>query len=290
MDSLQSIPSSELILNDDQSVYHLNLKKDDVAPIIITVGDPDRVDAVSRRFDEIYLTKQKREFKTTTGRIGTKDLTVISTGIGTDNIDIVINELDALFNIDLDTKMIKDKKTVLDFIRIGTTGTIQANTPIGSHLITDYSIGFDGLMRFYQYVENPFEMGLRQILASWLPPDFSYQCVRTTSDLNDIIVSGFIPAITLTMAGFYGPQARTLRLQHLYTPAFFEKLTQLEYEDLKIQNFEMETNGIYGLANLLGHNALSFSVVLANRANGTFSADPNMVVEKLVDRVLEEIV
>jgi len=290
MDSLHSIPSSELILNDDQSVYHLHLKKDDVAPTIITVGDPDRVDRVSSRFDEIYLTKQNREFRTTTGRIGTKAITVISTGIGTDNIDIVINELDALFNIDLDTKTIKKEKTSIDFIRIGTTGTIQSDTPIGSHLITDYSIGFDGLMRFYRYTENAFEIGLRQILAAWLPPDFTYQCVRTTSDISKYITKDFIPAITLTMAGFYGPQARTLRLQHLYTPAFFEKLTQLEYEDLKIQNFEMETNGIYGLANLLGHTALSFSVAIANRSSGTFSTDPYKDVENLIDRVLDEAI
>lgn len=281
-----TLSPSELILNDDGSVYHLHLKKEDVVSTIITVGDPGRVDDVTKHFDEIYVTRQNREFKTVTGRIGAKAFTVISTGIGTDNIDIVINELDALFNVDLETRQIKKDLTQLKFIRIGTTGCIQADIPVGSQLYTSYSIGFDGLMRFYRYSENKDEAGLRKVLSQWLPSDFSYQVVQPELPMTSESLSAFMPAITMTMAGFYGPQARSIRLKHLYTDAFFEKLKLLKYQDLRLINFEMETNGIYGLANLLGHQSISFSVILANRSTGEFAEDGQVYTDQLIENVV----
>jgi len=286
MSRATTLSPSELITNEDGSIYHLHLKKEDVVSTIITVGDPGRVDDVSMHFDEIYVTKQNREFKTVTGRIGAKALTVISTGIGTDNIDIVINELDALFNIDFETRQIKPELTTLKFIRIGTTGCIQSDVAIGSHLYTSYSIGFDGLMRFYRYQEDEDEAGLRKLLSMWLPSDFSYQIVKPDLAISAATLGNFLPVLTMTMAGFYGPQARSIRLKHLYTDAFFEKLVGLTYDDHKLTNFEMETNGIYGLAKLLGHQSISFSVVLANRATGEFAHDTQPHVKQLIERVI----
>ncbi len=284
------IAKSELILNPDGSIYHLNLKPEHLANTIITVGDPDRVSQVTDFFDSVEFTTQKREFKTTTGSLKGKRITVISTGIGTDNIDIVFNELDALVNIDFETRTIKEKRTSLDIIRIGTSGSIQANIPVGSFLISDFGVGFDGLMHFYdkEHQEFDFSRALKAHLE-WddhMTLPYTY---AANSELLDLVSSDkIIHGITVTNAGFYGPQGRQLRLQPT-DPIMNDKLASFNYEDKRITNLEMETAGIYGLAFLLGHKAVSMNAILANRATGDFSTSPSELVNELIKYTLNKI-
>lgn len=282
---------SELILNADRSVYHLHLLPDDIADTIITVGDPDRVADVSKCFDSIELQKSNREFYTHTGILNGKRLTVISTGIGTDNIDIVLNELDALVNIDFDTRTVKPDKKSLDFIRIGTSGAIQSHIPIDSFLLSEYAIGFDNLLHFYdsEHIQHP-EIQLAFIdHTQWSV----YKSIPYVVECNDMLASKLnseyiINGFTATNVGFYGPQGRKLRLAH-EDEALMEKLISFHYGQIKITNLEMETSGIYGLSSLLGHRAVSLNCILANRANGTFSKDPEKAIERLIGYALDKI-
>ena len=288
---MKPIAQSELILNADGSIYHLNLKPADIATTIITVGDPDRVTEVSKHFDTIEFKHHKREFKTHTGTYKGKRITVISTGIGTDNIDIVFNELDALVNIDFDTRTIKKEHTTLTFIRIGTSGAIQENIPIDSFLISEKAIGFDNLLRFYDtgsLLDDGFSDALK-IHCKWSPKNASPYVVNASkkllSDFNDTI---FSRGCTATNVGFYGPQGRTLRLK-VKDENLNTSLACFEYQGVKITNLEMETSGIYGLAALLGHHAISLNAILANRATQTFSASPNKTVARLITTTLNII-
>ncbi|WP_108868349.1 nucleoside phosphorylase [Aquimarina aquimarini] len=288
-----AIAESELILNKDGSIYHLNLKPEHLAQTVITVGDPDRVGQVSQYFDTIEYKIRKREFHTQTGTYKGRRITVISTGIGTDNIDIVFNELDALVNIDFKSRTIKDTHTSLHIIRIGTSGSIQSNIPIDSFVVSEIAVGFDSLLHFY----NSHKVQLPEITQAltkhieWdqhksTPYTVSYDQELGEHMCNDkSIQKGF----TITNVGFYGPQGRILRLP-LQDDSLNKKLASFEYKGKKITNLEMETAGIYGMAKLLGHKAVSMNAILANRATGEFSADPKKTIEKLITYTLNKIV
>jgi len=280
------LKESELILNPDGSVYHLNLRPEDIADDIITVGDPDRVEQVSKYFDSIDCIKHKREFKTISGRLSGKRLSVISTGIGTDNIDIVMNELDALVNIDLESRSIKEKLKKLRFYRIGTSGAIDSQIGLDSFLVSKYAIGLDGLMQFYKH-QNP---KLFETFLSDNGIDTHMYIASSDSKLFQKFHSkGYKAGITITAAGFYGPQQRELRLESKLGP-ILSSLEKFVYEETQVSNLEMETAGIYSLGKLLGHSCVSLNAILANRKTGGFSKEPRETVERLIKKTLEIIV
>jgi len=278
------LKKSELIINNDGSIYHLNLLPEDLATTIITVGDPDRVSSVTKYFDTIEFSKQKREFKTETGYYKGKRITVISTGIGTDNIDIVFNELDALVNIDFETRTIKPNHTSLEIIRIGTSGTIQNTIPVDSILISELAVGFDSLLHFYdsKHIQNKAISKAIIAQTNWSEDKSKPYVVSYDENLgakfkSDSVINGF----TATNVGFYGPQSRTLRLA-LQDGELNNKLANFSFEGNKITNLEMETAGIYGLAKLLGHKAVSMNAILTNRATGDFSENPDKIIDDLI--------
>jgi len=286
-----NLSSSELILNPDGSIYHLNLLPEDIADTIITVGDPDRVAEVSAFFDTIEIKKGKREFHTHTGSFYGKRLSVISTGIGTDNIDIVLNELDALVNIDFENRLVKTNKTSLDIIRIGTSGAIQPDIPVDTFLMSEYAIGLDGLLHFYKSDSAQDNEMAKAFIAhadrsgqKAAPYAVKYDETLATKLLSKRIRLG----ITITSTGFYGPQDRRLRLDTL-GDGFIEQLASFQYEGKQITNLEMETSGIYGLSKLLGHRAVSMNCMLANRATGEFSKNPKKATQDLIGYCLEKI-
>lgn len=288
---MKKIADSELILNPDGSVYHLHLLPEDIADTIITVGDPDRVHAVSKHFDRIEVQRSKREFVTHTGRIGRKRLTVISTGIGTDNVDIVFTELDALVNIDLQTRLVKEKHTALDFIRIGTSGALQADIETDIFLLSSYGLGLDGLMLYYDFAGDEAERNLSANIEEALPDTFPLPCYvyRNSVELADRIGPKMLRGITATCTGFYAPQGRQLR-GRVKNQEMLDELRDWHYDGLRVTNFEMETAGIYGMARMLGHRAVSCNAILANRAAGTFSKNPEKTTEKLIETVLGNLV
>jgi len=280
------IKESELILNKDGSVYHLQLKPGEVANTIITVGDPERVDNITRHFDTISLNKQNREFKTVTGMLGNKSITVIATGIGTDNIDIVFNEIDALFNIDFETRTVKNKISNLDFIRIGTSGAINPNVEVDSIVVSQAAIGLDGLLNFYNNANGLRLLDLEGSFKNKTKIENSYAVSAGNRLLEQFGQLG-TKGITITADGFYGPQSRNIRLDYKYN--LVELTKGFTYQGLEITNLEMETAGIYGLANLMGHNAISLNAILASRYNGQFSKKPVDVVDRLIEKTLELI-
>lgn len=288
---MSTFASSELIVNTDGSIYHLNLLPDDIADTIITVGDPERVKTVSDRFDEVEIRKQKREFVTHTGRLGKKRISVISTGIGPDNIDIVLNELDALASIDLQDRKALVNPRELTFIRLGTSGTLQKEIDTGSLVFSAFAMGLDNLMHFYPYQASVDSIELEKELAAFIDthqlaiPVKPY-AAQADSSVLESIGEGFQQGITLTAPGFYAPQGRRLRGGSLLSASTLQDLGQFSWRDLSITNFEMETAAIYGLSHLLGHRALSCSVILANRASGKFSKDPHQEVEDMIDLIL----
>ncbi|MEL6918636.1 MAG: nucleoside phosphorylase [Bacteroidota bacterium] len=283
---------SELILNTDNSIYHLNLLPQDLADTIITVGDPDRVASVSDHFDTVEIKKGKREFITHTGSLHGKRITVISTGIGTDNIDIVLNELDALVNIDFTTRKPKTIKTTLDIVRIGTSGSIQPHIPTGSFVMSEYAMGFDSLLHFYEsgHVQNSKIQDAFVAHAQWYsdkstPYVVSFDAALGEQLLSDKVIKGF----TVTNVGFYGPQGRMLRLK-TQDSDLNSKLANFDYQGLQITNLEMETSGIYGLAKLMGHRAVSMNCILANRSTGEFSINPKEDIDSLIQYTLQKLV
>ncbi|WP_040281970.1 nucleoside phosphorylase [Psychroserpens damuponensis] len=286
------IKASELILNPDGSVYHLNLRPEHLASTIITVGDPDRVSSVTKHFDSVEFKTHKREFHTQTGTYKGKKITVISTGIGTDNIDIVFNELDALVNIDLEKREIKPDLTSLDIIRIGTSGSIQKEIPINSFLISEYAAGFDSLLHFYdsEHVQYFKISEALKTQTHWFDKKSDPYVVKCSDRLlekltSDKTVTGF----TATNVGFYGPQGRILRLP-IQDNDLNDKLANFDFDGKSITNLEMETAGIYGISNLLGHNALSMNAIIANRATGEFSETPKELVNELIKYTLDKII
>ena len=285
------IESSELILNPDGSVYHLNLKPEHIAYDIIFVGDQNRVEKITKYFDSIEFSTQKREFKTQTGIFKGKRITVISTGIGPDNIDIVINELDALVNINLKTRQPKENLTSLNIIRIGTSGSLQADIPVDSFVLSKFGLGLDNMLRSYLIDEvSNIEMEDAFVKhTNWDLRKGKPYVISCSSTLEKMIESEKMhKGITATAGGFYGPQGRVLRL-NIQDEALNSKMDNFYFEGNKITNLEMETAAIYGLSALLGHNALSLNAIIANRASVTFSKDPDKVVDELIAYTLNKI-
>lgn len=286
------IKESELILNADGSIYHLNLKPNDIADTIITVGDPDRVHVVSQFFDTIVFETQKREFKTHTGFYKGKKISVISTGIGVDNIDIVMNELDALVNIDLEKREVKEKLNSLNIIRIGTSGGLQDFVELDKFVMSKAGLGFDGLIHHYanNVVQNEATKSLieHMKLSNSHPQPYIVECSDSLAEKfeEEIQVTS---GITSTNIGFYGPQGRKLRLE-LTDTSFLDRLTEFQYHDYKVTNLEMETSAIYALAKMLGHNALSLNAIVANRSTGEFSKNSKGVIEDLIKFTLNKLV
>ena len=285
----ETLSPSELILNPDGSIYHLNLLPEQLADIIITVGDPDRVESVSKYFDDIEFEVHKREFKTHTGILKGKRISVISTGIGTDNIDIVFNELDALKNIDFESRIVKKELTSLEIIRIGTSGAIQPEIEIDSFLVSEKAIGFDNLLHFYGntcFCDEAFSEAFISA-TNWNPKKSKPYVVSADENLLKKFSSKkFIKGITATNVGFYGPQGRMLRLS-MEDEKMNDKIKNFRFNGNKITNLEMETSGIYGMARLLGHRAVSLNAILANRASGTFSKNPEKTIDSLIQKVIE---
>ncbi len=285
------IGPSELILNADKSIYHLNLLPEDIGEKIILVGDQNRVERVSRYFDSIELKKEKREFKTHTGWLNQNRISVISTGIGTDNIDITLNELDALVNIDFDSRTIKEELTQLEFVRIGTSGSIQPDIPLDAYVLSEYAIGFDNVLHFYdgEEIQHP-EIQLAFIdHMDWSVYKSIPYVVKSDEILADRLYSeNVVKGFTGTNVGFYGPQGRKLRLR-LEDEALNTKLTSFRYDGLRITNLEMETSAIYSLSTLMGHRALSMNSILANRSTGEFSKNPAAAIDGLIQYTLEKL-
>jgi uridine phosphorylase len=288
-------PDSELIINPDGSIYHLHLRPDQVAQTIITVGDPERVGEISKHFDKIEHKSQHREFVSHTGILRGVNITVISTGIGTDNIDIVLTELDALVNIDFETRTVKPKHTTLDIIRIGTSGSIQQMLPVDSLVVSTVGIGFDNLMHFYDADQQGDELVLADALGDYLEKKsedlmlMPYVFKADKTLLNRFQNQGFIEGITVTAPGFYAPQGRILR-GGVAEPKLLKMLNGFKHKTNQLTNLEMETAGIYGMARLLEHRAISFSAILANRMDLTFSKTPQKTVEQLIEKVLHTII
>ncbi len=285
------IAESELILNEDGSIYHLHLKPEYISNTIITVGDPDRVDQVTQYFDTIEHKVKKREFHTQTGTYKGHRITVISTGIGTDNIDIVLNELDALVNIDFETRKVKKEHTPLNIIRIGTSGTVQSHIPVNTFILSEYAIGFDNLLHFYdsKHIQHTELIEMLKAHLHWDNKTPSPYVVHYDEKLGNYMQHNeILTGITITNAGFYGPQGRKLRLSP-QNPKMNQKITSFDYFGKKITNLEMETAGIYGLSKLLGHRAISMNAILANRITGEFSSNPKKTIDKLIQRTLNRI-
>jgi uridine phosphorylase len=282
---------SEFVQNSDGSIYHLNLLPDDLAKTIITVGDPDRVAEVSQYFDTITVKKGKREFLTHTGTLKGKRLSVVSTGIGTDNIDIVLNELDALANIDFNRNTVKQDLTSLDIVRIGTSGAIDPDIPVGSFLMSEYALGMDSLLHFYKshHIQRTDIQQAFVRHTQWDPDKAVPYVVKYSESLGMKLLSHkVILGFTATNVGFYGPQGRVLRLA-LPDADLNQKLASFRFGALKITNLEMETSGIYGLAQLLGHRAVSMNCILANRSTGQFAGDPRAATDALIQYTLQKL-
>ena len=287
-----SIKESELILNPDGSVYHLNLKPEHIAEDIIFVGDQDRVEKITKLFDSIEFTIQKREFKTQTGVYKGKRITVMSTGIGPDNIDIVLNELDALVNIDLKTRKPKDALTSLNIVRIGTSGSLQKDIPVDSFVMSTHGLDLNGMLHFYQLnnITNPEIEDAFIAFTNWSKNKARPIIINNSKKLEAVLDSDKIhKGMTATAGGFYGPQGRVLRLP-LADTTLNNKMDSFNFKDFRVTNLEMETAVIYGLSKLLGHHALSMNAIIANRATGQFSKDPKAVVDKLIRYTLDKIV
>ena len=286
------IAASELILNPDGSVYHLNLKPGQIANEIIFVGDQNRVEKITKHFDSIEFSTQKREFKTQTGTFKGKRITVMSTGIGPDNIDIVMNELDALVNVDLVTRTVKKELTSLNIVRIGTSGSLQADIPCDSFVMSQYGLGLDNMLRSYLIeeiseieMEDAFIAHSNWDLKKGRPYVIAGSKILEKQLESDKIFKGF----TGTAGGFYGPQGRVVRLG-IQDPELNNKMDSFNYKGIKMTNLEMETGAIYGLGKLLGHQCLSLNAIIANRASGTFSEDPYKAVDELIEYTLNKLV
>ena len=289
---MPAIAESELIINSRGAIYHLDLLPGELADTVILVGDPDRVKKVSKHFDRIEHQQQHREFITHTGYISNKRLSVMSTGIGPDNIDIAINELDALANIDFQSREIKKEFKKLNIIRFGTSGSLQADVPVDSFVASTHGLGLDNLMNYYAYKKSGEELALidafisQTQLSKEITIPYIFECGQSLiKKFNDEFHKG----ITVTCPGFYGPQGRILRLG-LNSPGLINKLTGFTFNSHRITNFEMETSAIYGLGKLLGHECLSINVIVANRVVQQFSKDSNAAVEKLINKALEALI
>ncbi|MCD4745166.1 MAG: nucleoside phosphorylase [Bacteroidales bacterium] len=288
---MKKIKESELIINPDGSIYHLRLRPEQLADTVIIVGDPQRVAVVSNYFDTIEYKIQNRELISHTGYLNNKRLTVLSTGMGTDNLDIVVNELDAIVNIDFNTRKIKERKISLNIIRLGTSGAFQGDIPVNTFIASEYGLGLDGLLNFYNPEKNIFKDNISQAFiqhSKWpdnLPKPYVVKC---SEKLIKKLGKDMLKGITATAPGFYGPQGRKLRLDLAY-PELYKKIETFNFKGNKIVNFEMETSALYGLGSLLGHNTLTVCVAIANRITQKYNKDYKKTVVKLIELILEKI-
>ncbi len=288
---MNRIGESELIINADGSIFHLHLKPEMLAENVILVGDQDRVGMVSKYFDSIEFEVQNREFKTHTGTYKGKKVSVLSTGIGTDNIDIVVNELDALVNVDLEKRVPKKEHKTLNLIRIGTSGALQGDIPVDTPVMSVTSIGFDGLLNFYEGNEKLGNDDIRNSFkkhTNWNEKLPNPYFVDASEYLIDKIGEGMIKGITISAPGFYGPQGRVLRLNTIDNN-LNEKITAFDFNGRKITNYEMESSAIAGLSKLLGHNAITICSIIANRIRKEYSQDYKIAVDKLIKTVLDRL-
>ncbi len=285
---MSAIGASELIINDRGAVYHLNVRPEELADTIITVGDPERVATVSKYFDRIEHKCEHREFITHTGYVSNKRISVLSTGIGPDNIDIALNEVDALANIDFDTRTIKEQKKSVSVIRMGTCGSLQGEVGVDQLVAGTHGLGIDNLLHFYKAENNPEEQAILSAFEQHTQiTNFKIQPYIATASAGLIkhFTDGYSHGITVTCPGFYGPQGRILRLP-LNMPNLVDQMTSFRYGNHHIANFEMETSAIYGLCNLLGHQCLSINVIVANRVKKEFSKDPAKAVDSMIQKTL----
>lgn len=285
---MSKISETDLILNKDGSVYHLNLKPEHLSDTIIAVGDPSRVYKVSQHFDHVEFEMNKREFITHIGKYKGKRITVISTGMGTDNIEIFLTELDALANINLKTREIKQRKKKLRIIRIGTSGSLQEDVRLDSHLVSDYAVGLDTLMSFYHLPQSDEEKVIIDELVANTGIPFTPYIARASQKLLSKFGEGMTVGNTVTSPGFYAPQGRNIRASTRF-PKLIEDLNYFHHNDFWLTNFEMETAGYYALAQLLGHEMLSVNAIIANRITNKFSNNPGKVVDSLILKVLNRI-
>lgn len=287
---MNQISNTDLILNQDGSIYHLNLLPEDIADTVILVGDPDRVSEISQYFDRIELKKGKREFITHTGYLGLKRLTVLSTGIGTDNIDIVLNELDALVNIDFNTRKLNNELKSLDIIRIGTSGAVQEDLPIDSILVSEYGLGLDSLMQYYIHELSSDECLLQNAVSAHFHGLEGVSPYISSADhgLLKTIGKDLIKGITLTAPGFYSPQGREVRAKASF-PSLLKLFRSFSFKEQRITNLEMETAGIYALSKALGHKAISINAILASRVKYEFSSNPAKVIDRAIQLVLSRL-
>lgn len=282
------ISETDLILNRDGSVYHLNLKPEHVYDTIITVGDPSRVFRISQYFDIIDFEMNRREFITHSGRYQGKKITVMSTGMGTDNVEIFMTELDALVNVDLKKREIKEKRKSLNLIRIGTSGGLQEDIRLGTHLVSDFGIGLDTLMVFYNLRQTGWENTIGDKIRAFIDLPFKPYCVEGSTSLREKYAFDMHRGNTVTCPGFYGPQGRSIRLDLRY-PHLIDDLLSFHHEDFWLTNFDMETAGYYAMARLMGHEMISLNAIIANRPRGKFSKDPDKVVDALIKKVLDRL-
>jgi len=286
---MSRIAESELIINPRGAVYHLDLRPEEIAGTVITVGDPDRVKEISKHFDSVEVKRQHREFITHTGYVGKKRLTVLSSGIGPDNIDIVLNELDALVNIDFESREIKKQLRSINIIRVGTSGSLQADIPVDSFVASTHGLGVDNLLNFYRLEQNDQE---KELLHSFVTHTQIHGQIGNpyissgAASLIKHFVKDFHQGITVTCPGFYGPQGRILRLG-IRNPEFVNRLTDFRFGRHRISNFEMETSAIYGLGKLLGHHCLAVNAIVANRVKKEFSKNATETIENLIQKFLE---
>jgi uridine phosphorylase len=285
---MSKFSDADLIINKDGSVYHLNLRPRDIAKTIIVVGDPGRVYRVSKHFDSIDFEMNKREFITHTGKYKKKPVTVMSTGMGVDNIEIVMIELDALFNIDLKKRIPKEEKESFNIVRIGTSGAIQEGLEVGSEVMSEYGVGMDNLMLYYQLKSSDFEQEIAEKLQKAVHFPFLPYVVRGSERLMTQFGEGFIKGNTVTSPGFYAPQGRQLRIP-VSNPKFLDQITFFNHKDFWLTNFEMETSMLYAMARMLGHEALSINAILGNRVQNTFTKNPYATVDSIIKKVLDRI-
>lgn len=288
---MNHIESTEMIINDRGAIYHIDCRPEEIAPTIFVVGDPGRVQEVSKHFDKIEYRNQHREFITHTGYLGNKRLTVMSTGIGPDNIDIVLNELDALVNIDFQTRLIKEQITALNIIRIGTSGSLQASIPTDSFVASTHGLGLDNLLHFYKHENSEEDLQLMHAFNNHTQlneRNFAPYIHAGSMKLMKDFVAGFHHGITVTCPGFYGPQGRVLRMG-LSEPQLNTRLSSFHFGNHRIANFEMETSAIYGMGKILGHHCLSLNAIVFNRVTKVVSKDIPTAIEKLIIKTLETV-
>jgi len=288
---MRIIPPSELPINADGSAFHLHVKPEQLAQTVVLVGDPERVTIVANYFDKIECEIQSREFHTITGTFKGKRISCVSHGIGTDNIDIVVTELDALTNIDLVKRTIKDNHTSLTLVRVGTSGGLQECCPVGSYVVSEYSMGFDGLLNFYRTTDGVLEMDIENAFkqqTDWSPRLASPYVVRANTELVERIGYDMIKGITISAPGFYGPQGRFVRIP-LAFPYLNKKIESFDFNGHKITNFEMESSALAGLGKILGHKAMTVCAIIAGRVSHTMNTSYKGTMESLIETVLQRI-